>query len=306
MTTVPLHTVDLHYHAGMEREPGCSIADHLRHAQVTGRRIVGVTDHDFYLRGEGAKAPGKAYPYEFSLSGLEQFRDEVRSAAKGFPELAVYFSIELGARRDLSTVPDAFLEMCDFIICEASPLSSDRSTTDELRLRRVQQVRDLINRAGKPAFLGHPFRLAIDDRLVFGDIDPQLASAPARPKLDFDDEELNSFFRHDIRAMARACHHYNVPVEVNGHTCWRVLGLNLPVLYDLLCAANRVLRDEGVELVPGSDQHEFRLTWGGKFANAGVPVPWQLLERLGISLEHSALVRSLVSRCPIKSVAMPE
>lgn len=294
--TVPVHAVDLHYHAGMERKPGCSIVDHLHFAKVTGRWILGVTDHDYYLRGEGAKTPGKAYPYEFNLSGLAQFRDEVRSAARGFPDLLVCFSIELGARRDLSTVPDPFLEVCDFLICEAAPLATDRSATDELRLHRVQQIRDLMDRAGKPAFLAHPFRLAVD-RLVFGDIDPQLAFAPARPRLDFDDEELNSFFGQDIRAMARACRRCDVAVEVSGHTCWRVLGLSLPVLYDLLCAAVRTLRDEGVELVPGSDQHEFRLTWGGRSANAGVPVPWPLFERLGLSLARSKLVRTLVSRC---------
>lgn len=295
-TTMPVHAVDLHYHAGMERKPGCSIVDHLHFAQVTGRRILGVTDHDYYLRGEGAKTPGKTYPYDFSLGGLAQFRDEVRSVARKFPRLSVLFSIEMGARRDLSTVSDACLEMCDFIICEAAPLASNRSDTDELRLHRVQQIRELMDRGGKPAFLAHPFRLAVD-RLVFGDIDPQLASAPARPKLDFEEEELNSFFGQDIRAMARTCRRCDVAVEVSGHTCWRVLGLNLPVLYDLLCAANRILRDEGVELVPGSDQHEFRLTWGGKPANAGVPVPWQLFDRLGLSLEGSALVQTLMSRC---------
>jgi hypothetical protein len=280
----------------MERKPGYSIADHLHFAQVTGRRILGVTDHDYYLRGESAKTPGKAYPYEFSLDGLVQFRDEIRRAARTFPELLVCFSIELGARRDLSTVPDSFLEVCDFVICEAAPLTNNRSDTDELRLHRVEQIRDLMDRAGKPAFLAHPFRLAVD-RLVFGDIEPQLASAPARPKLDFDEEELSSFFGQDIRAMARTCRRCDVAVEVSGHTCWRVLGLNLPVLYDLLCAANRILRDEGVELVPGSDQHEFHLTWGGKPANAGVSVPWQLFDRLGLSLEGSALVRTLISRC---------
>ena len=167
---MPVHTVDLHYHAGMEREPGCSIAHHLHFAQATGRRILGVTDHDFYLRGEDAQTPGKAYPYEFSLSGLAQFRDEVRRAAKGFPALHVCFSIELGARRDLSTVPGSFLELCDFILCEAAPLSADRSDTDAVRLHRVRQIRDLMDRAGKPALLAHPFRLAVD-RLVFGEID---------------------------------------------------------------------------------------------------------------------------------------
>jgi histidinol phosphatase-like PHP family hydrolase len=279
----------------MERRFGCSVADHLHFAQVTGRRIVGVTDHDYYLRGESAKNPEKTYPYEFSLGGLEQFRDEVRSAAREFPELAVFFSIELGARRDLSAVPDALLDACDFLICEAAPLAKEPSTTDAHRLRQVEQVRDLMDRAGKPAFIAHPFRLVIDDRLILRDIDPSLASMQGRPELDFEEEELNSFFRQDVRAMARACRRYGVAVEVNGHSCWRMWGLNIPALYDLLCAANRVLRDEGVDLVPGSDQHEFRLTWGGMFANAGVPVPWQVFDRLGLSVEDSAVVRTLLS-----------
>ncbi len=264
---------------------------------------MGVTDHDFYLRGKSAIAPDRTYLYDFSLSGMAQFRSDVRSAATAFPDLSVFFSIELGARRDLAAVPDDCLAMCDFVICEGVRLSPDPRATTEEQLRRVRQVRELMDRCGKPAFLGHPFRWAVDDRMVFADMDPGLASLPLRPDLDCPDEELNSFFGFDIRATAKACRHHGVPVEVNGHTCWRVLGLNLPVLYDLLCAANRILRDEGVELVPGSDQHEFRLTWGGKPANAGVPVPWHLFERLGVTLENSSVLRALTSSGPTGSTA---
>jgi hypothetical protein len=157
----------------------------------------------------------------------------------------------------------------------------------------VEQIRRLVDRCGKPAFLSHPLRSAIDARLVFSPIPAEMVAMEARPELDFTDDELNWFFMLDVRALARQCARHAVPVEVNGQALLRMVLLNLRVFYDLFCAAHRVMLEEGVELVPGSDQHEFRTGFGGR---GGCPVPWQVFERLRLGIADMPLVRHLAGR----------
>ena len=40
-----IYQVDLHYHTGQERQTGASVRDYLEHARMTGRKILGITDH---------------------------------------------------------------------------------------------------------------------------------------------------------------------------------------------------------------------------------------------------------------------
>jgi len=287
-----VHNVDLHYHAGQEREPGCTLEDHLQHAQMTGRRIIGVTDHSEYFIGGEVLQEG-TYPYEFSLAGLECFHDEVRRASLLFPELRVLFGPELSMHQDLSEVPNRVAEISDFFPCEAPDVSDDHPSNTDQYTARVGEIRRLMDRCGIPAFLAHPFRSAIDARLVFSPIAPGMAAMDARPEFDFPDDELNRFFMLDVRALARQCASHAVPIEVNGQALLRVILLNLPVLSDLFCGAHRIMCQEGVELVPGSDQHEFRTGFGGR---GGCHVPWQVFERLGVGLPDMPLARRLAGR----------
>jgi len=40
-----IHNIDLHYHAGQERQQGTTLEGYLDHAALTGRIILGITDH---------------------------------------------------------------------------------------------------------------------------------------------------------------------------------------------------------------------------------------------------------------------
>jgi len=40
-----VHNIDLHYHAGQERQSGTTLEGYLKHAVITGRVVLGLTDH---------------------------------------------------------------------------------------------------------------------------------------------------------------------------------------------------------------------------------------------------------------------
>jgi hypothetical protein len=205
----------------------------------------------------------------------------------------VLFGPELSMHHDLGALPNRIAEISDLLPCEAPDVSDDATRNTERYAARVEQIRRLMDRCGKPAFLSHPFRSAIDARLVFSPIPPEVTAMRARPRLDFADDELDWFYMLDVRALARQCARHAVPVEVNGQALLRMVRLNLPVFSDLFCAVHRVMREEGVELVPGSDQHELRTGFGGR---GGCPVPWQVFERLGVGIADMPLVRHLTGK----------
>jgi len=40
-----IHNIDLHYHAGQERQAGVTLTEYIDYAQKTARKILGITDH---------------------------------------------------------------------------------------------------------------------------------------------------------------------------------------------------------------------------------------------------------------------
>jgi len=74
-----MHNIDLHYHAGQERDAGATIGDYLKHAMLSGRRVLGGTDHYGLL--QEARRPDKQYLYEASQAGLRAYHDEVMTCA---------------------------------------------------------------------------------------------------------------------------------------------------------------------------------------------------------------------------------
>ncbi len=271
-----IHNVDLHYHAGQEREPGTTVSDYLEHAVVTGRQVLGITDH--YGLYADPPRPDKQYLYERSLRGLRAYRDEVMDLAPAFPSLMLRFAPELSPRVALDEVPDEVLAMSDYFICETAFPAGSIAENTAATVQRIEQVGRFVERTGKPAFIAHPFRSSANYRLVKRDIEPWVSALAPRPALDFAPEELTRFFLLDVAEIGATSAAYGVPLEVNGNTHYRMLCSNLPGVLQMLYAAHCLLQEQGAEFVPGSDQHGFRRSVG----RVGSYVPFDCFQVLGL------------------------
>jgi len=287
-----IHSIDLHYHAGQERQPGKTLADYLAHAVMTGRVILGVTDHlERYIANP--LTPTEHPLYEQSVAGFMQYRADVDALRDAFPTLKLFFGPEIHShnRIDIQHIPAGIVEVSDFFLCAIPGVERSLAENTEAMLRRIPEIRDLAERVGRPTFVCHPFRPSVDYRLVRHDIESWITALRPRPRGDFTDDELNTFFRFDVRAVARACREHTLPVEINGGTVARIRALNLPTPLQMLWAAYRLFRDEGVGFVPGSDQHAFMQ---GTTRREGRYVPYDAFEMLGLGAGDILFVKQLL------------
>ena len=91
-----IHNIDLHYHAGQERAEGFSLADHLIHARLTGRKILGLTDH----LGRYLNPKREGSHYHASVGGLLQYRAEMDALKTDFNDLTFFTSLLRRLDRD--------------------------------------------------------------------------------------------------------------------------------------------------------------------------------------------------------------
>ncbi len=272
-----IHEIDLHYHAGQERQHK-ALREHLAHAVSTGRKILGVTDHyDLYLPGNEDNAE-TIYPR--SIDGLLAYAAELRSLKNEFPSLAVYFAPEIGADIRFSDIPDAVHAVSDYFICEPPAVVADKKENTERRVERLSQIAAFSKRTEKPVFLAHPFRSAVDRRLVKNPIEPAIVGMRTRASIsDYGAEEVSDFFLQDIVLLAKESARLGIPLEINGETHHRIRVTNLPAPLTLLWAAYFIMKQYGASFVPGSDQHDF---WIGRH---GAYVPYDCFSAIGVTAE---------------------
>ena len=291
MTTSGLyvHNVDFHYHAGQERQPGTTLAGYLEHAQLTGRIVLGVTDHLERYIGSPPSAPRDPQLYEQSVEGLLSYRRDVDALRDQFPALRICFGPEIHAspRIDISSLPSQVVDVSDYFVMGLPSDQSSQVADTEAKVERTRGIARMCDATGRPAFVCHPFRSAVNRRLVKGRIEPWVTALRPRASLDFPEDMLNRFFGFDVRVVARACREHEVPIEVNGGTHGRIRSINLPAPLQMLWASYRIFRDEGVGLVPGSDQHAY---FRPPDRREGRQVPFDTFEALGVTASDIGFV----------------
>ena len=102
---------------------------------------------------------------------------------------------------------------------------------------------------------------------------------------------MKRFFLFDVRAVAQAARDCGVSMEINGGTHNRIRNVNLPAPMGLLRAAYRIICDEGVDLVSGSDQHGLNLGT----SRGGYPVPYETFEWLSRTVADMQFLRRLLT-----------
>jgi len=280
--------IDFHFHAGYERHPDTSLDDYFEFACMTGRRVLGVTDHFGYYvpgRDEGQR------PYAGNLDGFLRFIADIDETRARFPMLRILKCPELSAASLDHDIPDEAVQASQFFLCEPPGVERDQvGPNTTRRLNHIRKAAELQKATSRPVLLVHPFRAAVNQRLVKEPIEPRISQLESAPCGVFSEEDLNDFFMFDLRRYADACRQEEIPIEINGNTDSRIRRVNLAVPYRMLLAAYRLLLDSGVDLVPGSDLHGIRSGVG----RGGEYIPWMTFETLRLSPRDSAFVRALL------------
>jgi hypothetical protein len=294
LDTLFIHNIDLHYHAGQERQPGTTLSGYLEHAVMTGRTILGVTDHlERYIADP--LTPAKGTPlYEQSVAGVQAYRVGVDRMRARFPELHILFGPEVHAspRIDIRRIPQGVVDVSDYFLMSLPTDRTSFTANTKARIDRVREMAEARAMTGRPVFIAHPFRSAVNDRLVKQPIAPWVTALEPRLPEAFTDHEVNRFFGFDVRALGRICRECDMPVEINGGTDSRIRGLNLPAPLQLLWASYRIFQQEGVTFVPGSDQHGYMRT---PTRREGRYVPFDAFAMLGLSARDVLFVEHLLA-----------
>ena len=281
-----IHNIDLHYHAGQERRSGLTLRDHLEYARESGRKVVGVTDH-YGLYGWTHK---EHMPYPETIEGLLQFRSETRSLQNDFPDIRIFWGPELGPRLNLDEVDDRVIAQTDFFILE-TPFDKDVEINTRKCIECIQRQAEFLERVGKPGFVAHPFRSVVNYRLIKGEVEEWVMSLEPRPASQFPEEMINRFFGINVREFGDACLAAGLSIEINGETHRRVRSSNNVAVLLMLRRAYGILKDQGVDFVPGSDQHSFMLDYG----RIGRWIPFETFEYLGVGVEDLRFVNKLLA-----------
>jgi hypothetical protein len=282
-----IHNVDLHYHAGSERREA-TLRDYLEHARMTGRLVLGVTDH---MERYDPKRPRN--PYGPGAQGWTLFREELEQLKPEFPTMPLLLCPEVSFERVDALLTPGLAAVADGLILEPPRIydCTDIEKNTRSWTAAVGRIADIGRSIGKPVHMAHPFREAGNNRVIENPIEPWITQMPPRPDCDFTDEEVNQFFMMDVRALGRALVEHDVPTEISGDTVARIARISLPACRQILCAGYRMLHEEGVDLVPGSDHHIATDAIG----RVGTPVPSEIFEWLGISPEDMKYLNTL---CP--------
>ncbi len=269
-----LNHLDCHYHAGLERTPGFTLRDYVSHAERTGRRVLGVTDHwDLYWENRH-KMKGRAVPYPPGIAGLRQFHAELSALKPEFPNTRIYFCPEISQlfpAIDDGTVPKEVMELSDFLLFELPFLEHTPAANTEAMVVRMGEIASHLRRYGKKGVIAHPFRYAVVNRLRSGC--PGEFDGGALERSPEARTQLNRFFGFDLTALADAALYFNLPLEINAGTLRHArkwahgqgeIETALQHAYGYFC-------DRGVDLIPGSDMHELPEDTGDKGQNGYFP-----------------------------------
>ncbi len=274
-----VHNIDLQYHAGLERQGELTLDDYLTHARLTGRQVLGLTDHlGIYLHERDA---ARYSGYQRNLAGLEEYHADVVRAREKYPDLQLLFAPELSGRELLEDIPCSVTDLADLFIAEVPFLDAGDTENTTAICDRLEELADWRDTVGTPLFVPHPFRGSINRRLVKADPEPWVTDLPLRSHDEYDLATIDRFMMFDVATVAETAAARDIPVEVNGNTHYRTRGTNLPAALQVLRAGCSVFHSEGVELVPGSDQHGFQKGIG----RVGGYVPWETFQILGIGLD---------------------
>lgn len=267
MNTKPLSQIDLHFHAGLERQKNKTLPDYLQHACETGRRWQGVTDHyELYFRPEIVAFDGEEdfRLYPLGQAGMEALAAELSNLRARFPEMHLFFAPEYFTIYrpngehilPVQEAPGWLFALADYVIFDSGLylIDNPQAKTEQL-IEAMTAASGLRERFGKPVYMAHPLRCLVSDENSWRAPTPQIMALAEQAARTAEPALLNQLFEADLGALARAAAALGVPLEMNGMTQFRIRRAG-PDFFQAYLAAYRLMAAEGARFVFGSDQHK--------------------------------------------------
>ena len=268
-----LSQVDLHFHAGTGRPPGVSLDSFVSFAEASGRRVLGITDH----WGRFVRDTGKVHNhYNGLMKGFAELAADVREVREKHPDMLILLGPEAGFGDVANGTINMALEMdeVDYFIGEPG-MPSDAPDATEQFISAMETMAEAREKTGRPCFVAHPLRKAINDMLgKDGPVTQELTAAtPPRPPLSSYPDvraHVEELLCLDISALAKASARLDIPFELNT-SCWeRIQIYNGQWFMQRFLYFYRTLIDEGAGVIFGSDLHGTLKTIGA----GGLPAPF--------------------------------
>lgn len=268
--------IDLHLHAGQEREV---TMDRLVQTFIDqGVTFLGLLDHsELYEMGDqNLKDKLGRLVYHSSLKGLADFCSEIETVRRAHAhDASIFKGLEL-PEWEMLRVDHAFFKQADFLGCHMNTSCHDpnyrhftRISCGEHLAERAEQLLSICRPIGKPAVLFHPFHRRLQE------LRSRIESGGVVNSEDvFTEEDIETFL--DRVAVE---HLY---IELNFGDLYTAS--THPGLLKLLGRTCRRLKEGGISFSLGSDYHR---------TPEEFPDPTELIRSLGIRLEDLSLIYEL-------------
>ncbi len=162
-----LREMDLHLHAGLERETG--LDEWLDLAAADGRRVVLLVDHlELYRMTEQQyrdwllRHPSITARYPMGPAGRRALLEDFARAASRRRDLKVFTGWEVSEDELDTGIELEALEMVDAVGFHISPRHGKAAPDGRHLIRRARQVKALQARLKRPMILFHPFTMRVE------------------------------------------------------------------------------------------------------------------------------------------------
>ncbi len=245
-----LREMDLHLHAGLERET--SLDEWLDLAAADGRRVVLLVDHlelyrmsDSQYRDWLLRHPSFTARYPMGPPGHRALLADFARAASRRQDLIVFTGWEVSEEELDTGLELSALEMVEAVGFHISPRHGKAPPDGRHLIRRARQVRALQERLKRPMILFHPFTMRVEHL--------ERAALEAGRRLDSLTAEEYRFFQPGEQAeLAEVLRGARIYVEIARETeaC-----MARPACREAMVADVRPLAELGVRFTVSTDAH---------------------------------------------------
>ncbi len=288
-----LREIDLHLHAGMERETGLDAWLDL--AKADGRRVAVLLDHlELYRRSQDQyrawllQRPALTARYPLGMAGHEALFREFADAAARRRDLLLFTGWEVSEDElDEGSEIDA-LARADVMGWHISPRNGRTPPDGRHLIQRARQLKDLQKRLPVPMILFHPFTMRVENL-------ERTAQREGRSLDSLSVEQYRFFQPGEQKELADLLRGGSVYIEIARETgsC-----MERPACREAMTLDVRPLAEMGVQFTVSTDAHSLR--------HARTPFrPEPYCQPLGVTPANvNPLIRELLAIRARKSLAV--
>jgi histidinol phosphatase-like PHP family hydrolase len=285
-----LKEMDLHLHAGMERE--IEMKDWIDLAVSDGRKVILLLDHlELYRKSpqeyEAWRAKGNFQArYPLGVSGHQALMADFDEAAKR-RDVIVFKGWEVYEGELDTGLEAAPLRMADVIGFHVSPNHGREAPNGRTLIKRVKQIKDAQKQFPVPMILFHPFPMRLENL-------QRTAADKGRDLKTLTVEEYRFFQPGEQEELARLLKNTSIYIEISRATERYFAD---PVCREALIADIKPLAEAGVQFTISTDNHNV--------GSAKKPfTPSLYADALGVTpLNSNAVVRELLALRARRSLA---